>query len=101
MNAFARGERPRYSDRTLPPYSYVPGYNQHPVSHPQGHMHGHAPQAPPPLADDAWQDSEDYRYGVDLFNHGFYWEAHEAWETLWHAAGRRGPIALWLKALIK
>jgi hypothetical protein len=36
-----------------------------------------------------------------LFNHGFYWEAHEAWESLWHAVGRQGPVAAWLKALIK
>ncbi|MER9586456.1 DUF309 domain-containing protein [Mesorhizobium sp. M0276] len=24
--------------------------------------------------------------GIDLFNHGYYLEAHEAWEPLWHAA---------------
>jgi hypothetical protein len=64
-------------------------------------MHGHVAQPVLPLATDAWQNSEVYRYGIDLFNHGFYWEAHEAWEALWHAAGRRGAIALWLKALIK
>ncbi|MER9222262.1 DUF309 domain-containing protein [Mesorhizobium sp. M0644] len=23
---------------------------------------------------------------IDLINHGYYWEAHEAWEPLWHAA---------------
>ena len=38
---------------------------------------------------------------ADLLNHGFYWEAHEAWETLWHAAGRKGEIADFLKGLIK
>jgi Domain of unknown function (DUF309) len=21
-------------------------------------------------------------HGLDLFNHGYYWEAHEAWESL-------------------
>ena len=36
-----------------------------------------------------------------MFNHGFYWEAHEAWEALWHAAGRRGATADFLKGLIK
>lgn len=25
--------------------------------------------------------------GVDLFNRGAYWEAHEAWEELWLVAG--------------
>jgi predicted metal-dependent hydrolase len=39
--------------------------------------------------------------GVDLFNHGFYWEAHEAWEGLWHACGRKGVLADFLKGLIQ
>jgi hypothetical protein len=39
--------------------------------------------------------------GVDLFNHGYYWEAHEAWEAVWNAAGRRGPVASFLKGLIQ
>jgi uncharacterized protein len=101
MTEFSSRGRPRYSSTVLPPYSYVPGFNHHPVSHPLGHMQGHAIQAASPLASDSWQTSDEYRHGVDLFNHGFYWEAHEAWESLWHAAGRRGPMAVWLKALIK
>jgi hypothetical protein len=64
-------------------------------------MHGHLPVAVAPLDPQNWQASETYRYAIDLFNHGYYWEAHESWESLWHAAGRRGPIATWLKALIK
>jgi len=39
--------------------------------------------------------------GLDLFNHGDYWEAHEAWEAVWHVAGRQGPTAELLKGLIK
>ncbi|MGC3970647.1 MAG: DUF309 domain-containing protein [Pirellulales bacterium] len=45
--------------------------------------------------------SPDFRHGVDLFHAGYYWEAHEAWEALWHAAGRSGPTADLLKGLIK
>jgi len=30
-------------------------------------------------------------YAVDLFNGGWYWEAHEAWEGFWHALGRTTP----------
>jgi predicted metal-dependent hydrolase len=37
---------------------------------------------------------------MDLFNHGYYWEAHEVWEGLWHACGRRGEAADFLKGLI-
>lgn len=39
--------------------------------------------------------------GIDLFNHGFYWEAHETWEQLWIKFGRSGREADFLKALIK
>ncbi len=92
---------PRYSDLPLPPYSYVPGHTPHPVSDPRGHMLGAAHEPEQPLDPDAWRESVAYLYAVDLFNHGFYWEAHEAWESLWHAAGRAGVVASWLKALIK
>ena len=42
-----------------------------------------------------------FRRGVELFDAGYYWEAHEAWEALWHAAGRRGATADVLRGLIK
>jgi hypoxanthine phosphoribosyltransferase len=40
-------------------------------------------------------------YGLDLFNHGYYWEAHEIWERIWHACGRAGPAGNFIKGLIK
>jgi hypothetical protein len=30
-----------------------------------------------------WRENEAWLYGVDLWNHGFLWEAHEAWESIW------------------
>lgn len=48
-----------------------------------------------------WRDCGPYLEGVRLFNRGQHWEAHEAWEGLWHAAGRRGAVANFLKGLIK
>jgi len=98
---FAANKRPRYGTRDFPPYSYVPGHAAHPVSDPTGHMFGIEEAAPPPLDPNDWRKSEHYLFGVDLFNHGYYWEAHEAWEALWHVAGRTGIVALWLKCLIK
>ncbi len=94
-------DRPRYTDRPFPPYSYVPGQAPHPVSDPAGHMYGHEPPKPPPLDPANWRASDTYLYGIDLFNHGYYWEAHETWESLWHAAGRKGEVADFLKGLIK
>jgi hypothetical protein len=71
------------------------------VSDPAGHSYGKAPHRPPPLDPNNWRASQAYLHGLDLFNHGFFWEAHEVWEGLWHAAGRKGLIADFLKGLIK
>jgi hypothetical protein len=54
-----------------------------------------------PIAGEAWRESVDYLRGIALFHNGFYWEAHEVWERLWHAHGRTGPVAEVLRALIK
>lgn len=64
-------------------------------------MHREAHDEVAPLSPEDWRRSEPYLYGIDLFNHGYYWEAHESWESLWHAAGRRGEMADYLKGLIK
>src|SRR5262249_53480892 len=68
---------------------------------PAGHSYGASPESPPPLDPAHWDQSSTYLYGFDLFNHGYYWEAHETWEALWHAAGRRGAVATLLKGLIQ
>ena len=93
---------PRYCQRPFPPYSYVPGSGTpHPVSDPRGHMYGTEVPSAAPLDIESWHNNSTYLHAVDLFNHGFYWEAHEAWEALWHAAGRTGTEAVFLKGLIK
>ncbi|HMC90499.1 MAG TPA: DUF309 domain-containing protein, partial [Gemmataceae bacterium] len=86
--------KPRFlPDEPLPPYSYVPGRFPHPHSDPRGHSYGVRRERPPALDARDWQTARAYLRGVDLFNHGFYWEAHEAWEELWLACGRHGPAA--------
>jgi uncharacterized protein len=86
--------------RDFPPYTYVPGQAPHPIRDPAGHMYGQEP-APAQLLVEEWWNCEEYLWGLDLFNYGYYWEAHEAWEGLWHAAGRTGAVADFLKGLIK
>jgi hypothetical protein len=88
-------------DEPLPPYSYVTGRFPHPLSDPAGHSFGQAIEKPPAIDPDRWRDSRTYCRAIDLFNHGYYWESHEVWEGLWHAAGRHGPVADFLKGLIK
>ncbi len=85
----------------LPPYTYVPGQSPHPVSDPRGHAYDHSAEPVPPLDPTHPEQSPAWCEAVALFEAGFYWEAHEAWESLWHAAGRTGPVADCLKGLIK
>jgi hypothetical protein len=86
----------------LPPYAFVPGGPwPHPTRSPRGHSFARGKESAPPIVGEEWEQSETYLRGCDLFNAGYYWEAHESWEALWHAHGRRGPIADVLKGLIK
>jgi len=83
----------------FPPYSYVPGGPwPHPTRSPQGHSYG---RAETPMGTARERRSGQFLRGVALFDAGYYWEAHEAWEGLWHAEGRRGATADVLKGLIK
>jgi predicted metal-dependent hydrolase len=54
-----------------------------------------------PVTQANWATHEAYRRGIALFDAGYYWEAHEAWEAGWVACGRTGLEATLLKALIK
>lgn len=95
---------PRYApERAFPPYAYITGRAPHPRRDPAGHSFGVPEQMPPPLDPSRPFASEEFLHGVDLFNHGYYWEAHEAWEGLWRVSRERETEAttLFLQALIK
>jgi hypothetical protein len=57
------------------------------------------PEADPWRADD-WRRIEQWKWAVDLFNHEYWWESHEALESLWHAAGRTTGPARFVQALV-
>ena len=89
-------------DEPLPPYAYVPGGPwPHPTSSPHGHSFGRAASKAAAAQEAQGANSPRFLRGVALFNAGYYWEAHEVWEGLWHAYGRRGVEADVVKALIK
>ena len=96
-------EIPRYAPaRAFPPYAFLPGVNPHPRQNPEGHSYGLteelAAEAPDPAL---WQECEAYLFGIDLYNHGYLWEAHEAWEGIWHPAKQSDPeLAAFLQGLI-
>lgn len=86
---------------SFPPYSFVPGYWPHPTRDSDGHSYNQPEETALPLNPEKWNECPSYLRGVELFNHGYYWEAHESWEGAWMALGREGDAALLLKALIK
>jgi hypothetical protein len=87
--------------RPFPPYAYLPGRDPHPTGDPRGHSFG---RTEPPccwLPPERWRDNADYLFGCDLYNAGFLWEAHEAWEGLWHASKHDPDQAEFLQGLIQ
>lgn len=85
----------------LPPYTHIPGKTPHPESDPAGHSYGVSRSQIPAADADSWDQSPTYRRGIELFNAGYWWEAHVEFEALWIAAGRTGPEADFFKALVK
>jgi len=61
---------------------------------------GSAPAERPwaPAAD--WRTDHRHLFAADLFDHRFMWEAHEAWEALWHFAGNNSAERALLQGLI-
>lgn len=88
-------------DRSFPPYAFVPGRNPHPTRDPEGHSYGRSADSPSSSGSDGWRENADYLFGVDLYNHGYLWEAHEAWEGLWHQAREDELRSLFLQGLIQ
>jgi uncharacterized protein len=90
------------NDAPLPAYAFVPGGPwPHPKRSPQVHStSGSASGNDQARAQESWWQGKFLR-AAKLFNAGYYWEAHEVWEELWNAEGRRGPTAEVLKGLIK
>ena len=74
----------------LPPYRYVPGLNAHPLKHPDGHS-----RSPETLS-----LAQLWVRGIDLYDHRYYWESHEAWEAAWKMV-ERGSRRQLLQGLIQ
>lgn len=81
---------PRTTRLPLPPYRHLPGSTPHPRLDPARHARGAVSPG-----------EEPFLYGVDLYNRGYWWEAHEAWEEAWIREGRRGPAADLLRGLVQ
>lgn len=89
-------------ERSFPPYAFLPGRDPHPTRDPRGHSyaeeeeHGgaHFPES-------EWRENSEYLFGCDLYNSGYLWEAHEAWENIWHPSKHDEVQANFLQGLIQ
>jgi len=88
-------------ERMLPPYRYVPGLLPHPSADPEGHSYGHPEPDIDHFAPEFWRSDVEYLHGVDLFNRRYYWEAHEAWERVWHGCDKARTQGLFIQGLIQ
>ncbi len=91
----------RYTQIEFPPYRFIPGENPHPTENPHGHSYGKEEPRLTAFDPVQWQRNEQYLYGVDLYNHGYWWESHEAFEGLWRMAERGHVPRDYLQGLIK
>jgi hypothetical protein len=71
------------------------------VRDPRGHSHGREEGPPPYVEPERWRENEAFLYGVDLYNLGYLWEAHEAWEGAWIASRADPDQADVLQGLIQ
>ena len=95
---------PRYTQEPFPPYRYIPRQSPHPLSDPAGHSYrpgGDPEPSVQPVAPEAWYQSKPYLFGVDLYNHGYWWEAHESWEGPWRLTELAGVQRSFLRGLIQ
>lgn len=91
MHAYSEDIRPgiafkRFTSRPFPPYRFTPGRDPHPIANPLGHSYlppGTPHPQPAPMSPQHWQECEPYLFGCDLYNHAYWWEAHEEWEGIW------------------
>ncbi|MEQ8230238.1 MAG: DUF309 domain-containing protein [Gammaproteobacteria bacterium] len=79
----------------------MPGRAPHPTRDPQGHSYGARGENVGTFEPGSWARNECFLFAVDLLNHGYWWEAHEALEALWVAAGRHTPEGYFLQGLIQ
>ncbi len=92
---------PRYSARPFPSYRFVPGTSLHPRHSPGGHSYGQEEHRPVLLPPEQWAGSDDYLYGIDLYNYAYWWECHEVFEGLWNSAGHHSEQGNFFQALIQ
>lgn len=89
---------PRYSELELPRWSCLPS---HVASADFERLRPATLDMPERMAPGSVPEQPAYRYGADLYNTGFYWEAHEVWEPVWMALPPNSRERITCQALIQ
>jgi hypothetical protein len=92
---------PRYAAAPLPAYRYFPGRSPHPLRDPAGHSFARTEPEPSPLDARCWRESESYRFGIDLYNLGYWWECHDALEPVWKSLSHDRMASDFVQGLIQ
>ncbi len=89
-------------ERPFPAYAFLPGRDPHPTRDPRGHSYAEPEGAPHTWrSHEEWRENQEYLFGCDLYNAGYLWEAHEAWEDIWHPSKHDVIQADFLQGLIQ
>ena len=95
----ARSEGGRISrDWPFPDRPHIPGKTPRPTESPAFDA---AQAAPIYTLDRQWRENAAYLYGIDLYNAGYFWEAHEVWEAVWARAAGNSRERLLVQGLIQ
>lgn len=82
----------------LPEEAHVPGQTPRPATSPVFEAAAAAPARTDP---ERWQENRTYLYGIALYEAGFFWEAHEAWEPVWMHAPPNSRARALMQGLIQ
>lgn len=78
-----REAKPDVERIALPTWRHLPGQNDRPA---EGAFDFLLELSPGITAHADAETNAGWRYGLRLLNHGFFWEAHEVLENVWHRA---------------
>ena len=89
----------RFTTDPFPAYAHIPGQTPHPNKK-GGHSFGLSPPECVGMEEEG-ENNRCFWFGVDLYNHAYYWEAHVWWEALWLVSRENRALDGFFKGLIK
>lgn len=92
---------PTYSNIPMPAYRHLPFKTPHPYMDEGGHSYGQELPKVSGFNEQNWSSCDTYLQSIDLFNQGYWWEAHELLKQICYDVGRDSTIGSFLEAVIQ